>query len=356
MACLLRRSPCVVRWPVRRQPCGACSSVTEMPDSREQASSPRHSPPRRSTSASRIEPPGWTNARDARRRCRPRRRRGTGRTRPTRRPRPDDAPRRDRAGLRRPPGGRRRPGSSGRIPSPTSAPSRTRTIAFDVTPRTRRQARSRSTPLGVGRARGVVHDLPGRRVVGRGVRRGDEDGAAGRPDRADRVRAAGAAARRGRGRSSTRTRRFGFVGQDLEGRGVERRRHDDLEEDATPAPSAVARRPRGSARRPRRTPRPGRPRAPPPRPRAASARSAAPHGFVCLTITHGRAAQRPADRRRGRRVEDVVVGQRLALERRRAPVANGPSSARRAGPAVARRGLVRVLAVAQRLDLLERRS
>ena len=55
----------------------------------------------------------------------------------------------------------------------------------------------------------------------------------------------------------------------------------------------VARRPAASARRRRRTPRPDRRRARRATPRGASARSAAPHGFVCLTMTHGRPAQQP---------------------------------------------------------------
>ena len=82
-------------------------------------------------------------------------------------------------------------------------------------------------------------------------------------------------------------------------------------------------------------------------------RSAAPHGFVCLTMTTPGPAQGPAERRRGRGVEDVVVREGLALERR--PLhAEEPVGRRRPRPPVARRGLVRVLPVAQRLDLLER--
>ncbi len=82
-------------------------------------------------------------------------------------------------------------------------------------------------------------------------------------------------------------------------------------------------------------------------------RSAAPHGFVCLTITQAGPRSAAPDRCGRGGVEDVVVRQRLALERRRvgrerAVVGVAPSAP------VAGSRLMRVLAVAERLDLLER--
>ena len=240
-------------------------------------------------------------------------------------------------------------------PRPTSRPSRTRTMAFEVDaadqpPGEVEVGRSRS----VGRAAGG--DRPGRRVVRRrcpasstrtappAVRIdpvGIERPGGGRPpaERPGRRRAAGSAWRRGPPSAL----------------GVERR---------------ARRRPRG---RSRRAPRPraastgrvsaddaaeGRDRVAREgrlaRPRGASARSAAPHGLVCLTMTHGRPAQRPAERGRGRCVEHVVVATAPCpgAAARRSRTGRPPASL--PGSPVARRRLVRVLAVAQRLDLLER--
>ena len=95
------------------------------------------------------------------------------------------------------------------LPSPTSRRSRTRTIAFEVTPRTRRQARSRSSrSASVGAA--ARDARPAGRVVGGHVRGRHEDGAAGRPDRAGRV-GAGPRTSSSASASSRRTRRFGLV-------------------------------------------------------------------------------------------------------------------------------------------------
>ena len=71
-----------------------------------------------------------------------------------------------------------------------------------------------------------------------------------------------------------------------------------------------------------------------------------------MTIDDGRSAQRATERGGGRGVEDVVVGQRLALERRLAGRERAVGRATPGAPVAGRR-LVRVLAVAQRLDLLE---
>ena len=157
-----------------------------------------------------------------RRRGTPRPRRGTGRTHPRRR-----RPRVDASGpeIARAFSTAWRAASTRLVwpvPSPTSRPSRTRTIAFDVTPRTSRQARSRSRRSASVGARGA-DDAPRRRVVGGRVGRGDEDGAAGGPDRRQRVGRTRAAASSAAGRGSTTTRRFGFAGEDRQRRGVERR-------------------------------------------------------------------------------------------------------------------------------------
>ena len=170
--------------------------------------------PAASTAATRrrrasSRPAGRTPSR--RRRGRPRPRPGTGRTRPRRRRRRRARPAPEIASafatrLASGVDARRLAASRSR----SSRPSRTRTIAFEVTPRTSRQARSRSTPLGVGRARGGVAHGPGRRIVGCDVGRRDEDRAAGRPDRAGRIgrrpRASSAPSR-----GSTTSRRFGLV-------------------------------------------------------------------------------------------------------------------------------------------------
>ena len=122
--------------------------------------------------------------------------------------------RRGTRGPWRPPGAPHRPATSGRCPMPISRPSRTRTIAFEVTPRTSRQARSRSRRSASVGARRVAHG-PGRGVVGDDVRRAYEDRAAGGPDRPERRGAAagriGSSAARA---SSMSTRRFGLRRED----------------------------------------------------------------------------------------------------------------------------------------------
>ena len=169
------------------------------------------------------------------------------------------------------------------LPIPTSRRSLTSTIAFEVTPRTSRQARSRSSSSASVGARRVTH-VHVRRVVRRDVGRPDEDGAAGGPDRRRSGRARPAAARRSASASSTRTRRFGLVARSS----------------SASARTRARPRPRGRSRRAARRP-PGRPAGSaattPPKALTGSAssaashasrsvgRSAAPHGFVCLTMT-----------------------------------------------------------------------
>ena len=153
-------------------------------------------------------------------------------------------------------------------------------------------------PLGVGRgaAGGDASRSPGRRATVSG--RGDEDGAAGRPERAERVGRRGARRSSRASAGSTTSAQVRLRGEDLERAVVERRAPRRPRGRSRRAPRPPPRPPAGSAPRPHRTPRPGRRPARPPTPRGASARSAAPHGFVCLTMTHGRAAQRAPERRR----------------------------------------------------------
>ena len=77
-------------------------------------------------------------------------------------------------------------------------------------------------------------------------------------------------------------------------------------------------------------------------------------GVRVLDDDAGGAAELARDGGRGRRIQDVVVRERLALERRVA-AREGTDLPVRAGPPVARCRLVGVLAVAERLDLLEAR-
>ena len=115
-----------------------------------------------------------------------------------------------RAPWRRP-GGRRRRVTSGRCRCPTSRRSRTSTIAFEVTPRTSRQARSRSSCSSSVGARRVAQV----QVVG-GVGQRRPARSRGPPRRRSGSRRSDAArrrrpARRAASASSTRTRRFGLV-------------------------------------------------------------------------------------------------------------------------------------------------
>ena len=179
------------------------------------------------TSASRIEPPGWTNAVTPAARHdldavgeREERVRGTGRADRSRRP--GDRPRLvdglaggvDAARLAR---ARARP--AGR-------PGRARSRSLEA-PRTSRQARSRSRrSASVGPRRVTTAQDAG--SSGRVVGRADEDRAAGRPDRAERVRQRGA----GRPRRAT-DRRPGAGSASPRGSPARRRR------------SLARRRPRG---------------------------------------------------------------------------------------------------------------
>ena len=250
-------------------------------------------------------------------RGRPRPRRGTGRRRRSRRRRRPSTPARASRAPWPPPGGPRRRVTSGRCPSRRAGASRTSTIAFDVTPRTSRQARSRSSCSSVGR-RAAGRAGPGRRVVGADVRRGDEHRAAGGPDRAGRL---GGVGRDGSSEASSLVDQHPQVRlrrEDLERLGVEGGRDDDLEEDRGQAP----RRPARSTSRVSATT--------PPNALTGSASRAAVPGVEerrplgraarvgVLDDDDARPAQRPPERRRGGRVEHVVVGQRLALERRAA--------------------------------------
>ena len=182
-------------------------------------------------SASRIEPPGWTKA-ARRRRGRPRPRRGTGRRRPRRTRRPTvDAGAEHRVGLG--------DGLAGGVDARGLAAAHPDEPAVaDEDDRVRRHAADEAPGevevelLVVGR-RASGGARPGRRVVGDDVRRGHEDRAAGRPDRARvgvRPPTAGRR-RRTRARSSTSTRRFGFVARISSASAREGGRDDDLEED-----------------------------------------------------------------------------------------------------------------------------
>ena len=119
------------------------------------------------TSASRTEPPGWTKARDARRRGRPRPRRGTGRRRPRRRRRrrvESGAGDRLRLGDRL--AGGVDPARLARAEADQPArPGRGR-WRCSSTPRTSRQARSRSRRLRCASGLGAVATRPVGRVVG----------------------------------------------------------------------------------------------------------------------------------------------------------------------------------------------
>ncbi len=95
------------------------------------------------------------------------------------------------------------------LPMPMSRRSRTSTIAFDVTPRTRRHARSRSSCF-VLRRGALGHAGPRRRAVPDNVWRGDEDRASSRSDRSESARCRPARAARLR-RAPRRRARAGSV-------------------------------------------------------------------------------------------------------------------------------------------------
>ena len=265
---------------------------------------PRHRGPSR--------PAGRTRSR--RLRGRPRPRRGTDRTRPRRRPR--------RRARRRPAYARAfatapRAASTRLVwpePIPISRPSRTSTIAFDVTPRTRRQARSRSRrSSSVGpRFEATVH-VAGSSASVSGAR--DEDGTAGA---CGGIRSGPVAA-------------AGIVGGQREG---PRRVGDwawwpgsSWPPASKPGATTTSRKIETSASAIAAST--GRVRATTPpnadtgSPASAACQASSGVGSLggaarvrVLDDDAGRAAQRAAQCRRGRRVEDVVVRQGLALERR----------------------------------------
>ncbi len=200
-------------------------------------------------------------------------------------------------------------------------------------------------------------------IVGAVVRRADEDRAAGRPHRAEVVDAdarrpaarLGAVDRAGRGSGPRR------------GGGSASRRGPRAPPASNAGATTTSRKMLGQRRGPRRSSTGARERDDAAErglgiagergvPRLEERRALRRAARVRVLDDHARrAAEQPRDGRRRRGVEDVVVRQRLALERRRAgrerPVIGSRAPI---GPAVAGRGLVRVLAVAQGLDLLER--
>ena len=234
-------------------------------------------------------------------------------------------------------------------PIPISRPCRTSTIAFEVTPRTRRQARSRSArSASVGLRRLATVQVAGSsgRVSGAVTRtappavRIEPVGSGGprtarHPSR-DRPRAAGSAWWRG-----SRAPRASKPGATTTSRKIvdQRLGHDRVHGrvSATTPPYADTGSPARAARHASRS----------------DDRSAAPHGLVCLTITQ-------AGPRSARPIDAAEAASRTLLYDSAlpwsggAPVANGPSSSAAPRAPVAGRRLVRVLAVAERLDLLER--
>ena len=334
-----------------RQRTPARGSVAEVADpGHEHRPRRRRRRPRRS-SASLTEPARLDEGGDARPRGRPRRRRGTGRRHRSAQDAPCSAVIAEECpDLRRRPGGRRRPGSSDPNPRPIRRPSWTRTMALLVTPADEPPGEVEVELLGVASAPRLVTPV---QVAG------SSGAASGAPTRiappalrmrADRARSCPAIDVVGEGLVDDDPE-VRLRGQDRQGLGGVGRRDDDLEEDrderlgdrpvdlagegddATEGADRVGfegRRPGVEERR--------------------TLRGAARVGV--LDDDDGGAAKRPAQRIGGGRVEDVVVRERLALERR--PVHREQAiGRRRSGPPVARRRLVRVLAVAQRLDLLE---
>ena len=199
------------------------------------------------------------------------------------------------------------------LPIPTSRRSRTRTIAFEVTPRTSRQARSRSScSASVGARRvaqvqavgssaamsGVVTRTAPPAVRIEPVGSGGPRAASSSGERLVEERRAGSASWRGSrgrpGRTRARRRSRGRSRRGAPAVGAIDRpgQRDDATERADRVglerrlPGVGERRPLGGAAR-----------------------------VGVLDDDDARPAQRPPERRRRGRVEDVVVGQRLALER-----------------------------------------
>ena len=227
-----------------------------------------------------------------------------------------------------------------------SAPSRTRTIAFDVAARTSRHARWRSrSSSSVGwRVVATCHVVGSSTAVSGAVTRTAPP--------AVRIAPSGSGAGGGVAIEGSSTRRqVRLRGEDLPGGRPERRRDDHLEEDAREAVGGrivdlVGERHHPAERRDRVA---GECRLPRPDERRAFRSSARVH---VLHDHAGRAVEGAGDRRGGRGVEDVVVRERLALEGRGAGRERAVGGAR-PGAAVAGGGLMGVLAVAERLDLLE---
>ncbi len=191
-----------------------------------------------------------------------------------------------------------------------SAPSRTRTIAFDVAARTSRHARwrSRRSPSVGWRVVATCHVVGSSGAVSGAV---DEDGAAGRADRAERVRGG----RRARDRGVLDEAEVRLRGEDLPGGRPERRRDDHLEEQAREAVGGrvvdlVGERHDAAERRDRVARERRLPRLDERRAFRGAARVHVLHDHA------GRAVEGAGDRGCRRRVEDVVVRERLALERR----------------------------------------
>ena len=188
------------------------------------------------------------------------------------------------------------------------APSRASTMAFDFTCRATRQASSRSARSRVvGGAGGG--DRPGRRIVRRGVRVRGQD--ARRRRCAAPRRARRAARSTGPPAAAGRSSRPGSRARSASNDSATTTSRNRL---ASRSASAASDADRGSPRRPR-TRSPGRPRGRAPSSARTSAPSAAPHGLPCLMIAMPGPRRSRATPGGGRRVEQVVVAQRLALER-----------------------------------------
>ena len=156
------------------------------------------------------------------------------------------------------------------LPSPTSIPSRTRRIAFETTPRHRRQARSRSArSRSVGCALGDDASRPrGRRRACRAPSRGPRRRPCGtsRADRARRATRGRVAQRAVDDEAEVRLRRRGPRGRPSSKAGATTTsRKIDVRRSASVAVHGA-----GDRHDARRTRTPGRPRGPPPTPRAAS--------------------------------------------------------------------------------------
>ena len=237
-------------------------------------------------------------------------------------------------------------------PIPMRRRSLTSTIALDVTPRTRRQASSRSSSSASVGPRAVDRRTRSDGSSAIGVGRGDEDATARGPERAGRV-GRGEPAHRAPSAGSTTRRRFGLDARTASAASSNAGRDDDLQEDrgeglgdrpihrpgqrddATEGGDRIA----GKRRRPRLE-------------QGRALGGAARVGVLDDDAARDRAAP-------GRCAAAADASSTLLYESALpwsggAPVAKGPSIGSRPRPPVAGRPLVRVLAVAECLDLLER--